>query len=402
MSSLHDDLTSITNDREATISKGKSKVKYPSGWEPRVTISDDSGEAVSGAVPEPNADEDALLAGWLLDPKDWRIVPGSLLVNRWMGYPKDGEDVWLYQYKAKVIRRASLEHVDVEELVKVIQRHKPLKLKRGGDEAFVANLSDWQIGKGENGGTAGTIDRILHSFTKTENQIKKLRKGGHQIGTIYVVGMGDLAERCANNYSNQEFTTDMNEREQQRVVRRLLLKFITRMATLADTVIVTSVGGNHGEQRNGSSRKVTDDSDNLDVGIFETVYEALGQNPDAYGHVHFHIPDDELVVALDINGLTVAFSHGHLAKQGPNPMAKQIKWWEGQTFGKHVAGDADVLVTAHYHHFAATESHGRLWLQCPAQDGGSKWYRDWTGAHSRSGMLTFVVDEFGVSNIEVL
>ena len=395
---LRKEILAITNDREAAVAQRKSRVPYPSGWEPRVTLTENEGEAISAIVSEAeaNSDEEAMLAGWLLNPDDWTIVPGTLAVNRWQ---MAGE--WQYQYTAKVIRKVAVTHADVEELVKAIGKHKKVKAPTG-NYAFVINLSDWQIGKGENGGSEATIDRILDSFDRIERRIKALRKAGTTIGDIYIVGMGDLVERCANNYANQTFTVDLNEREQERVVRRLLLEIVKRISKLSERVIITSVGGNHGEARNGSSKAYTNDADNLDVGVFETVYEALGENSDAYGHVYFYLPDDELSVALDINGTTVAFAHGHKAGGGANPMAKQLKWWEGQTFGKHVAGDADVLVTAHYHHFAASESHGRLWLQCPAQDGGSKWFRDSTGAHARAGTLTFAVGPEGITEIQVI
>ena len=328
-------------------------------------------------------------------------MDGTLLVNRWMGYPKDGEDIWLYQFKAKVVRKVWARQADVDEIFKCIRGHKARK-RPAGEGALVIPLADWQIGKGEDGGTEATVQRIQDSFDRIEDRIKRLRKAGYTIGTIYVIGMGDLVERCANNYSTQTFTTDLNEREQERVVRRLLLDIVVRVARLAETVIVSSVGGNHGEARNGSGKKYTDDSDNLDVGVFETVAEALAMNAEAYDHVKFYLPDDEFVVTLDINGTNVAFTHGHLGKKGANPMMKAINWWQGQTFGSHVAGDADVLVTGHYHHFAASESHGRLWLQCPAQDGGSKWFRDATGQHSRAGTLTFMVTDEGVCEIGIV
>lgn len=400
MSSMRDDLHAITTDREAAPARRKPRPSYPLGWEPRVTVGSDSGEAVSATFTAENKDERDLLEGWLLDPDDWRIVPGTLLVNRWMGHPKDGEDIWLYQYKAKVVRRSSEKHADVDELFKLVKSHKPFK-KPTGDYAFVITPSDWQIGKGENGGTPATVERILNSFDEIEDRIKTLNKL-YGIGEIYVVGMGDLVEKCANNYANQAFTTDLNEREQARVARRLLLDLVKRVARYGEHIVISSVGGNHGENRNGSSKKFTDDGDNLDVGLFETVYEALGMNEEAYGHVHFYLPDDELCVALDIAGTNVAFTHGHLGKKGNNPQAKQFNWWMGQAFGNHEAVDAEILVTAHYHHFAACEQYGRLWLQCPAQDGGSKWYTDSTGAHAKAGTLTFLVGPEGAREIQVV
>ena len=61
-----------------------------------------------------------------------------------------------------------------------------------------------------------------------------------------------------------------------------------------------------------------------------------------------------------------------------------------------------MLTTAHYHHFAATETHGRLWLQCPSMDGGSRWFTDATGQHSSPGTLTYLCGPRGVREIEVV
>ena len=395
--SLHDELNEIVSaDRSVSPAKRRSRVPYPQGWEPRVTdISSTEAEAISDVITK-DADDIALIEGWNLDPAIWSIVDGTLKANRWM---MNGE--WQYQYKATLVKVTAASPANVDELFKVVKNHKKFTPPTG-DEAFVITLSDWQIGKGENGGTEATVERILNSFDAAESRIKKLRKLGHEIGEIYLVGMGDLIEKCANNYADQPFTTDLNEREQARIARRLLLEITKRAAKLASKVVIASVGGNHGENRNGSSKQFTDDGDNLDVGLFETVYEALAMNEAAFSHVYFCLPNDELSLALDIAGTNIGFAHGHKGKKGATPQQKAFNWWMGQEFGNHAVAGADVLVTAHYHHFAACEQFGRLWLQCPAQDGGSKWYTDATGAWSKAGMLTFVVGPEGVREIQVV
>lgn len=395
--SLKDEVSKVPQDgnavgRNATI-----------GLQPFVSLGDTEGSAVSGVL-SGETDERTLIAGWQLDPDVWEIVPGTLTVNRWQQH--DASDDWLYQYKAKLIVRGENPRADVDELVAAIARRKRGKrTPPGGDHALVVNLADWQVGKGEGGGTPAFLDRIGANFDALEDRIHRLRKQ-YEVGSVYLVGMGDLLERCQGNYPSQAFASDLNEREQARVVRRLLLDLVDRMARLVPDLVVACVGGNHGENRqNGKS--FTTPGDNLDVGVFEAVYEACQTNVEAFGHVRFHIPDEALVVALEVAGVRCAWTHGHLASRGATPQQKQLTWWQGQAFGD--AGprwtglaDADILTTAHYHHFSAVESHGRLWTQCPSMDGGSRWFTDATGQHSAPGTLTYLCGPRGVREIEVV
>ncbi len=395
---LRDEVAKVPQDGQTVARQPKT-----AGWEPSVTLSDTEGSAVSRVLPH-TADEQTLIAGWQLDPDVWEIVPGTLTVNRWQQH--DNCDDWLYQYKAKLIVRGENPRADIDELLAAVAKRKPSKrTPPDGDHTYVINLADWQVGKGEGGGTPAFLDHMGACFDALEDRVHRLRKQ-YAVGSVALVGMGDLLERCQGNYPSQAFATDLNEREQARVVRRLLLDAVSRFARLAQDVVVTGVGGNHGENRqNGKS--FTSPGDNLDVGVLESVYEATQINPDVFGHVRFHIPDDQLVIALELSGVRCAWTHGHLASRGANPQAKQVGWWQGQAFGDGPArwtglSEAQVLTTAHYHHFAATETHGRLWLQCPSMDGGSRWFTDATGQHSARGTLTYLCGPRGVREIEVV
>lgn len=86
----------------------RPKGRFPKGWEPYVQVGDVAGVAVSAPL-EQSADERMLIEGWKLDPEEWEVQPGTLLVNRWQQKPD--EDSWLYQYKAKLQRRAAVDRV---------------------------------------------------------------------------------------------------------------------------------------------------------------------------------------------------------------------------------------------------------------------------------------------------
>ena len=367
-------------------------VRYTPGWEPRVTHGDDQGEAVSEALTG-ETDEAGLLRGWGLDPEAWEIIPGTLLVNRWQQHSTAAGSVWLYQYKAKLRKRVAALLGDDPDLAGIIKRWKPLKRKRSGDHAIVVNLADWQAGKGEGGGSEALVERVMSSIDAADQRITDLR-GNVDIGQSVIVGMGDLVEQCFGGYASQQFTTDLNRREQMRLARRLLAAAISRLGRRTERCTVATVGGNHGENRVGSGSggkgvAFTDPGDNDDVAVFESLAEEF-RHRDGFDHLRWVIPETELSVLVDCGGVPVGFTHGHLARKGSTPAQKQIEWWKGQTMGDHPVAGARVLVTAHYHHLIIQQTHGKWFAQCPANDGGSRWFTDSTGDHSPAGTLTFL------------
>ena len=72
---------------------------------------------------------------------------------------------------------------------------------------------------------------------------------------------------------------------------------------------------------------------------------------------------------------------------------------------REISQDAELaltLVTGHYHHFSVVDHGPRVWVQCPANDGGSRWWQDATGAVSRAGMLTFLSTPDGPNEFRIL
>lgn len=397
---------------DAARTAGSAPVRHPGEWPAAVTLDGEGGWATSVPTEKASADERMLLEGWLLDPDEWRIVPGTLLVNRWHT-TVDGVPTWLHQYKARV-ERSTVRTYTADALFKRLPKVRSKALPPNNGEqthTFVVNLADWQIGKAmeRGGGTPETIARIRTSDAGAHARYKALRKTGIAFKSVAVVGLGDLAERCSNNYASQAFTTDLDEREQERVVVRLLRDIICGWAKVTPDLVVACVGGNHGENRGPGGKAFTTPGDNRDVSVFERVAEMLAMDPASYGHVRWHIPGNELTICLELSGVRCAWTHGHLAKGGV-PAVALPKWWAGQSFGRvpvDGAGsvsiaDADVLTTGHFHHEIVMDLGGRYWVQVPAQDGGSGWYERQTGAHSKTGCLTYVVGPGILTNVEVV
>lgn len=396
---LSDDLKNeLTGGVAGSEAARRPRQEHPKGWEPGVVWDGSTGTISTGPV-EGELDPaiwSHLISDWGLDPAITDIVPGSVQIRAWDANVGGGEIRRLFYYRATLQARRSADiQADVDALISAIKAKRPVQAPPVADDrALFVALSDWQIGKGEGGGSEATVERILASFDRLVARIKELRKVGRPISVIYLVGLGDMIEQCAGHYPSQQFMTDLDRREQVRVVRRLVLKLIDMVLPLVPTIVVAAVPGNHGENRlNGKS--FTRVSDNDDLAVFEQVADVLAGNPDRYKPCSVVLADS-YVLLLDMAGTYVAVTHMHQGNRGSTPGQKAQNWWAGQALGRLKAGDADILVTGHYHHLAVDEGQGRSWIQAPSMDGGSEWFTSSTGHHSRSGLLTFGVgDAYG-------
>lgn len=394
--SLSDDLLRELAESVQAVEAGRNaKTRHPKGWEPGVIWDGTNGTlTTSGLETEPDpAIWKNLIADWGLDPNVTEVVDGSVQVRAWDANVGGGQIKRLFYYRASLRARRSAEaRADVEALIAQIRRKRPVERATVADErAMFVALSDWQIGKGEGGGTEATVERILASFDALVARIRELGKAGRPISVIYLIGLGDMIEQCAGHYPGQTFSVDLDRREQLRVVRRLVIKLVDLLLPHVPNIVLGAVPGNHGENRQ-NGKPFTRTTDNDDLAVFEQVAEVFAGNPDRYGHVSVVLADGYVLV-LDMAGVNVAVTHMHQARQGATPAQKSQKWWAGQALGRQKAGDADILVTGHYHHLAIDEGQGRVWIQAPSMDGGSDWYTSSTGACSRAGLLTFGVGE---------
>jgi hypothetical protein len=384
--------------------------ELPKGWEPGFEWDGEHGELTTGPVAkQPDGPIwDHLLADWGLDPDLVEIV-GNIRVKGWDSPVKGtetGETIRLRSYSVNIRRRtAGEDRADVTELCKRASRRRtvPRVDRVNAERAMVVALSDWQMGKGEGGGSAATVDRITGSIAHTLDWLKQLRRLKHDPDVIYLVGIGDLVEQCSGHYGSQAFTVDLNRREQMRVVRRLLLGFVDELVDRSYRVVVSGVPGNHGENRNGNGDVFTTVDDNDDLAVIEQVAEVFASNPDRYGNVSVVLPTN-LAFTLDVAGVLVGFFHGHGKLSGATPAAKIENWWKGQIVGNlETVKDAQILVTGHFHHLVVSEALGRTHIQCPAMDGGSQWFTTTTGQSSPTGMVSFMVGrEYGPRGYDLL
>jgi predicted phosphodiesterase len=386
---------SLKDEFTKTVQQAEELAARKRKWIPGVEWLGAEGTITTDAI-QGQPDWSAILIKWELDPNEFQIVE-PVLFNSWGG--EDG--INNRQFKAKVIRRTSAP-VDLEPLIERAMKQKPSSKKHEGDSIMSVVLADWQIGKADHGGVEGTIQRIMDRKQAVIDRAKELRKIGRQVSSLNVLWTGDSIEGCLGHYPSQTFLVELDRRDQVKVGRRLLADSLMEWSKHFDEIVVAAVGGNHGENRS-TGKAFTGAHDNDDLAVVEQVSEILSANPDAFGHVRFVVARDNLTLTIPAGEWIIGITHGHMARASGNAEAKLRRWWSDQAAGRQPIGDADILVTGHYHHLRIADWGGCVWLQAPALEGGSEWWRVATGEVSQIGMLTFITTrEQRVTDLAVL
>jgi predicted phosphodiesterase len=176
---------------------------------------------------------------------------------------------------------------------------------------------------------------------------------------------------------------DIGVSEQVRVGRRMLLAQIKALAPFGN-IIVPVVPGNHDEvQRFLVGRP----EDSWQIDVVAQVEDICKENDFLRDRVEFRYPAaDDSTLAINLSGTLYGMAHGHQARD-------LIKWWGGQAMGRCSVAQADILNVGHYHHYHSQSVGPRLFIQNPAMDNGSAWFRDKSGLESAPGIVSLVVGE---------
>lgn len=375
----------IEQPRDPDTGRFKSEKLSPSSLVPFKEIGlEDATGATEGIIAESR-----ILAEAGLDPAAWELTN-----YRVSEYGPDGDKSTATRWSARKRAIPLAEQLDATDLLSAVASwgvpDKPRRRASSADEALAVFLSDWQIGGvGPGGNTQDTISRVLAMGQAVIDRTAELRTAGRTIDTLHVFGLGDIVEGCTGFYANQAFSVDLDNMGQIRIAYHLLSALIRMWAPEFSQVYVHAIGGNHGETRE-QGKSITGPADNKDVLVFEVVRDILAERA-GYEHVRFHLPEaGEMSAIAMVGGKKVGYTHGHLFRSGANSAAKAEKWWAGQMFGLLPVRDADILVSAHFHHFSTNEfaEGGRSWFQTPAMDNGSAWYTEISGKSSAPGTLT--------------
>ena len=404
------DLTPFLHVQRDLEEASKPRPSHPKGWEPGIDTA--KGTLTVRAGDRPPSDWAGIITELGLDAAKWTVDESQpVQVRSWD--TAGGER--MFYYKATVIPAGPSDalYSDLDVLIKAAQRRRGRASHRGServsgalaDRALIICLADWQAGKPEFGGPEALVERLLRLKEAVPARLAELKRQGRPVTMLYVVGMGDQIEACSGHFAQQTFAAGLaglDRRGQVRLVRRMLVELLTHWAGKVPTMVVGAVPGNHGENRNGSGKSFTTFEDNDDLAVYEQAGEILAANPDAFGHVKFMLADGDMSLTLDVAGTVVTFAHGHQFRGSGPPQKKAEAWWKGKQAARHRSGDADVLVWGHYHHLVCVEDGPRTYLQCPAMDGGSRWFEEGGGSRTRTGTLTFTVDQDGWDDLKVL
>jgi len=375
--SLADDLSKLANSGSDI-----KNTNTPQDWRARLDVGNDGGYFIStprnaGELP----DAVALFKDFDLDPSLWTVV--SVRKSRWQRY--DGE--WLEAARVSIKPAQQVRHeleIDIEQLIAEVKKWKPSKHKpTKGDLSGVYAIGDTQYGKDGGDGTEGTVNRVFRAIDESVHRHHELVKLGRPIGTNCLPQLGDCIEGSVSQHGKVLNRSDLGITGQVRLGRRVLMNWVKAFAPLTERLIIPAVPGNHDEVHRIA---LNDPTDSWQLDIVAAVQDACAENP-ALAHVEFRYPErDNSTLAIELNGVIVGMAHGHQSRDA-------AKWWQGQATGRTPIGNADILLTGHYHHFRAQQVGPRLWLQVPAMDGGSAWFRDSRGLESPTGIISLVVGD---------
>ena len=395
--SLDDDLSNLTSPGPVSDYRPNVFVKHPSGWEPGVAWDGTSGTLTTQPLDSRPNDWAELLGVWDLDPAQFEVIE-PVQYRAWDAPDPEGGLRRLYYYKA-AIRKRTASTASLEELLAVLKGRKPKTPppSTGGGMIYCVPAGDLQIGKPDGDGTEGTINRFLTKTDAAVARLKELRKMGRKVDGILLPWLGDCMEGLVSQGGALAMAgrLDLTMTEQLRVYRRLMLHQIQSFAPLSDSIVIPVVPGNHDEvQRIGKVQRRYDDSWAIEGAV--AVADALKLAP-GYEHISFVFPGrDELTITLNVGGTDVGFAHGH--QFGRDPM----KWWANQSHGMQPIGGSTLLLGAHLHHLRVEQSGAKSFVQIPALDGGSTWWRHRTGQDAPSGMVSLLIGHGGWSDLVVL
>jgi predicted phosphodiesterase len=368
---------------------------HPKGWEPGYEWNGTAGSITTAPLAEAPKSWDHLIRDAGHEPADVEIV-GPIQHRGWDVQQKGGNVVRLRYYRINVQRRALKQ--DIDDLVKAAKRKLqksnivPATAQSGKNatSAFLVALGDLQLGKMDGDGVEGTVARFLDKTADAVARYKALKKPG----PIYLTHLGDCIEGMVSQGGANQWRTTLTVTEQVRLYRRLLIEQVKAFSSVTDRLVVAGIPGNHDE----ANRPLHTYGDSWAIDALAAVKDALDLAGN-YDHVTVVAPArDELTLTLDMAGTIVGLAHGHQWRAG-----QHVTWWAKQAHGRQPIGDAHLLLSGHLHHLRVEQTGSdKTFIQAPAIESGSQWWKHRTGEWGQPGIVTAVVGGGTWRSLEIL
>jgi len=366
----------------------------------QLEVKGDVAEATVGLAGAPSRDEldgraRDLLERNDLDPAEWQVV--GFRTSEWtMANGVEGVSA-RFSFARVGTAAAGRESLPIDEIVERVRLAGPLTSPGRGQYGLVVALGDMQYGKVDGDGVEGTVERTFQGLSRAAAALDELRER-FPVGHVHIGFLGDHIEGFVPQGGANAWRTRLTLNEQIRLTRLTMLHAMEQFAPRAARLSMVAVPGNHGEPQRFAGKGVTRYDDSHDTEALVAVREAAAMNARAYGHVEFYVPDtDEMTVTLDVAGTRIGHAHGHQWRPG-----KHFDWWEGQAFGGSPLRDADLLMAGHLHHFHVDTKGPRMFLQPPALESESTWWRHATGDSGHPGIVVAITRDGLTSPIEVI
>ena len=345
-----------------------------------------------------------------LDPDECRIVGRvSISRSRWTS-GANVNHAKRYRYQVEFTNPMVEDLLAEVAILSDVERFTPPP-RTNGNRVAVLVLADTQIGKADNGGTEGIMERIgatLNAFRK-----KVIAERPDAVALFYP---GDCIEgNQSQGGKNMGPGTHLTISEQTRVFRRVVEASVKLLAPVSPELHVGTVNGNHDEaQRIPVSTKEGDGwatemaiaAEDSIRNANDTVKELWAQNEDGgevvgpYDHVHFHYPaDHRAYMVVEIKDSSFLVSHGHKWRRG-----KAGDWWTKHAISMTPGAMSQFLIHGHEHSAYFTQLGAHRTIVCaPTMEGGSDWYDGvYPGIACRRGGSYFIASGGDWENYSII
>lgn len=364
----------------------------------QIEVSGDAAEVTvrgpEGIDPESTAAD--VLRTHQLDPAEWEVT--GFRSSEWtMANGEPGVSARFSFGRRRV--PAVLERPPIDELLRVFDEAPGVvQGDEKGEFTYIVALGDMQFGKIDGDGYEGTLRRAIECIDRAAHLLDEYRER-FDIEHVHIAWLGDHVEGFVSQGGANVWRTQLTLTEQIRLTRRVMAYAVIKFAPLATRLTVVAVPGNHGEAVRPGGKGVTRYDDSHDTDALISVSEALALAGEEYAHVEVFVPEtDELTVVVECSGTVVAHAHGHQWRPG-----KHFEWWRGQAFDKTSAMHAaDLLLAAHLHHEFVDTDGPRTFIQIPAMESESTWWRHLKGTRGAPGLMVMVTKDGDVPVKEVV